>query len=427
MARRRTGARAITLLFALALAACDGILGLGSLHSGPEPDGGSGSGADAGDATVASDTGADAPTKSDGPVVDAGEGEGASADTGATDSGTDATQGGDAASDAGGLVDATSPDSAPPDSGTPPTSCTASATGTGNDCGGLGGTTNCCASVLVQGGSQFQTTVLDAGYSTTVSDFRFDAFEVTVGRFRAFVKALGDGIAGWTASSGALSPPTGAGKHTYLHNGNGLLDSHSGGYESGWQSGWPAMPTSSATWTTNLSACTSTFDTWNAADDALPISCVTWYEAYAFCIWDGGFLPSVSEFNYAYIGGANEWTYPWGNSTPTSSLAVYKPGFTGSGAYNGIAPVGSVPAGKALWGQYDLAGNLWEWVLDAADTPSTTQSCSDCADTNAAQGDRIIRGGDFDDDIVSLSASNTTSDSPTSAFGNYGFRCARAP
>jgi formylglycine-generating enzyme required for sulfatase activity len=280
---------------------------------------------------------------------------------------------------------------------------------------------------LVDGGAQFQTTVFDAGYSTTVSSFRFDAFEVTVGRFRAFVQALAAGIPGWTASSGALSPPVGAGKHTHLNNGKGLLDSHSGAYESGWQSGWPAMPTSPATWTSTLGSCTSTFDTWNAGDDALPISCVRWYEAYAFCIWDGGFLPSVSEFNYAYIGGTNEWMYPWGNSAPTIQLAVYKPGFTGAGAFNGIAPVGSVPAGKALWGQFDLAGNLWEWVLDAADPPSTTQSCSDCADTNSAQGSRIIRGGDFDDSTVSLSAFDTTSDAPTSAYGNYGFRCARTP
>jgi formylglycine-generating enzyme required for sulfatase activity len=270
--------------------------------------------------------------------------------------------------------------------------------------------------------------VLDAGYSTTVSSFRFDEFEVTVGRFRAFVKALGAGIPTWTASSGALSPPVGAGKHTHLNNANGLRDSHTGAYESGWQSTWPAMPTSSTTWGTSLGSCTSTFDTWNAPDDALPISCVNWYEAYAFCIWDGGFLPSVSEFNYAYIGGAtNEWMYPWGTAAPTILLAVYKPGFTGAGAYNGIAPVGSLPNGKALWGQLDLAGNLWEWVLDAADPPSTTQSCSDCADTNGAQGSRIIRGGDFDDSVLSLSAFDTTSDGPTNAFGNYGFRCARAP
>jgi formylglycine-generating enzyme required for sulfatase activity len=189
------------------------------------------------------------------------------------------------------------------------------------------------------------------------------------------------------------------------------------------------MPRTSAAWTTRLSACTSTFDTWNAGNDVLPISCVNWYDAYAFCIWDGGFLPSVSEFNYAYMGGTKEWTYPWGNSAPTISLAVYKPGFMGTAAFNGIAPVGSLPAGASLWGQLDLAGNLWEWQLDWAHQPSSTQSCTDCADTssNITLGDRIMRGGDFYDSIASLLASDTTSDNPNTAFGNYGFRCARAP
>jgi formylglycine-generating enzyme required for sulfatase activity len=272
--------------------------------------------------------------------------------------------------------------------------------------------------------------VLGVTYSTTVSSFRLDAFEVTVGRFRAFVGAVTSaaGVPGWSPSAGALSPPVGAGKHAHLNGGNGLLNSGSGGgYESGWQAAWPAMPTSPATWNAQLSSCTASFDTWNAGRDALPISCVTWYQAYAFCIWDNAFLPSVSEFNYAFMGGTNEWTYPWGNGSPTPSLAVYKPGFTGTGTFNGIAPVGSLPAGAARWGQLDLAGNLWEWQLDWADTPSATQSCTDCADTNSAQGNRIIRGGDFTDDTVSLSASDTTSDSPSTTYGNYGVRCARAP
>jgi formylglycine-generating enzyme required for sulfatase activity len=28
----------------------------------------------------------------------------------------------------------------------------------------------------------------------------------------------------------------------------------------------------------------------------LPINCVNWWESYAFCIWDGGFLPSEAEW-----------------------------------------------------------------------------------------------------------------------------------
>jgi formylglycine-generating enzyme required for sulfatase activity len=396
---------AIALLVASAAGSCAQVLG-GAPDVPPLADGA------VYDGTAPGETGTGAESGADASHADAG-----------IDSGTDATSGGDT----GNVTDGAPIDS---EAGATAPSCAVSSVGTGNDCGGVSGTTSCCESLPVSGGTPFQTTVFDAGITTTVSSFRLDTFEVTVGRFRAFVSALASasGIPGWTASGGGLSPPVGAGKHTHLHNANGLLNSGSGGgYESGWQAGWPAMPTSSATWTTQLSSCTSTFDTWNAGDDKLPMSCMTWYDAYAFCIWDDGFLPSVSEFNYAYMGGTNEWEYPWGNSPPNPSLAVYVPGFAGAGAYGGIAPVGSVPAGKGVWGQLDLAGNLWEWVLDWADQPSTTQSCSDCADTNSTEGSRIQRGGSFGDGIASLLSSNTTSDGPTNTYGNYGFRCARVP
>jgi formylglycine-generating enzyme required for sulfatase activity len=365
---------------------------------------------DGSDATIASDTGADTSVANDGAGEDApNDGAGEDAPTG-LDAGHDG-----ASLDAG--VDAA-----------PPSSCAVSGPGTGKNCGGVGGTTDCCESLAVPGGVPFHTAVFDAGFTSTVSTFRLDTFEVTAGRFRGFVKALGSGISGWIAGTGTLSPPPNAGKHTHVHFGNGLQNTGSGGgYEGGWQSGWPAMPTAAATWSAQLSSCTSTLDTWNASEDTLPISCVDWYQAYAFCIWDGGFLPSVAEFNYAFTGGTDEWTYPWGSSAPTPSLANYAPGFTGPGAYNKIAPVGSLSAGAARWGQLDVAGNLWEWVLDWGDTPSTSQSCVDCADTSSSEGSRILRGGDFTNGIDALTSTNTTSDNPSTAYGNYGFRCARAP
>ena len=55
-------------------------------------------------------------------------------------------------------------------------------------------------------------------------------------------------------------------------------------------------------------ACDEKFKTWTDVpgdNEARPINCITWWEALAFCIWDGGFLPSAAEWNYAAAGGSD--------------------------------------------------------------------------------------------------------------------------
>jgi formylglycine-generating enzyme required for sulfatase activity len=76
-----------------------------------------------------------------------------------------------------------------------------------------------------------------------------------------------------------------------------------------------------------------------------------------------------------------------------ADLAVYGCYYnmSGPGSCN-IAPVGSVPAGNAKWGQSDLGGNMWEWVLDWYDLYSGP--CVDCANTTSVYR-RVIRGGSF--------------------------------
>ncbi|HXC24501.1 MAG TPA: SUMF1/EgtB/PvdO family nonheme iron enzyme, partial [Gemmatimonadaceae bacterium] len=153
--------------------------------------------------------------------------------------------------------------------------------------------------------------------------------------------------------------------------------------------------------------------------------CVDWYEAYAFCIWDGGFLPSEAEWNEAAAGGRDQRAYPWSAAYPPGSTAIsctYANYSACSGAPNAV---GSEPAGAGKWGQLDLSGNVWEWNLDwYADyvTP-----CTDCANLTDSALYRTLRGGDFSKDASVLLVSTRDNNLPTYRYVNLGIRCARVP
>jgi sulfatase modifying factor 1 len=346
----------------------------------------------------------------DGPGGEAGSNSGALADIGQsgtasgasgmataeTGSGIVVSGAGTSTGDASGSVLPSSGSEAgiPATSGTPfvvavsaahasPPSCAFAGPGV-SDCG----TNNesCCTSDPVTGGTYYrsydpldgddQPEVEPDGGPTgeadpaTVSTFKLDKYNVTVGRFRAFVAAW---KSGWL-------PIGGSGKHAHLNQGQGLVLSE---FPHFFEPGWVSSYESNVALTDASLSCDGQNSSWTSApgeNENLPIECVNWWEAYAFCIWDGGFLPSEAEWEYAAAGGNQQRAYPWGSAAP---------GFGGD--FSGLLPVGTAPAGAGLWGQLDLAGEVWQWVLDTY--TGYSNPCVDCANVSISSSNQVYRGG----------------------------------
>ena len=168
------------------------------------------------------------------------------------------------------------------------------------------------------------------------------------------------------------------------------------------------------------------------------MGCVSWWEAYAFCIWDGGFLPSEAEWEYAAARGSQQRADPWGAASPGDGFAyaIYGCNDPCAGALcqccgtTNLAPVGTPTLGAGRWGQLDLVGELWEWNMDfdtGMGLPNGYgEPCTDCAYLTSAEN-RHVRGSQFEDAEATLLSTHRMPAAPEKRYGRVGIRCARAP
>jgi formylglycine-generating enzyme required for sulfatase activity len=173
--------------------------------------------------------------------------------------------------------------------------------------------------------------------------------------------------------------------------------------------------------------------------ETLPMNCLTWFEAFAFCAWDGGRLPTEAEWDYAAAGGAEQRQYPWWPAHHHEELD-----FAGHVNLTRPKPVGSSsPATDGKWGHSDLAGNVEEWTLDLfadyyANGPGSAHGfpvpCVDCANlASPRDGERVFRltRGGYGE-AISSATSDRIPHTPSSkgmfplSGGLIGARCARA-
>lgn len=274
---------------------------------------------------------------------------------------------------------------------------------------------DCCASDPVPGGSFTNVDDTPTGRAASVPPFRMDRFEITVGRFRTFLKE----------SDGNLrdnAPPPGSGAKNTVP-GSGWRASFNARLPASYQEANDRYTWGCSVGGNNLDYGAATWTVDPGPNENKPINCIDWYSLFAFCAWDGGRLPSDVEWSYVALAGPQKWLYPFGNEIPTwepfkdriDSRLPQAPGdagtflFTQGPEYRAaddgplpIAPVG-LKTERSPWGQADMTGNVIEQTMEEA--RGLVDNCNDCASvawpdppqTSGLPESWKLPGGEFSD------------------------------
>jgi cephalosporin-C deacetylase-like acetyl esterase len=122
--------------------------------------------------------------------------------------------------------------------------------------------------------------------------------------------------------------------------------------------------------------------------DDFPVTGVSWYEAAAYAEFAGKSLPTI---------------YHWNRAAGPFSASYIVPASNFGGL--GVVPVGS-KQDMSPWGNYDMAGNVKEWVW-----------------TEAESGKRYVLGGGWDEPTYMFI--DPDAQSPFLRAANVGFRCVK--
>lgn len=155
----------------------------------------------------------------------------------------------------------------------------------------------------------------------------------------------------------------------------------------------------------------------NREFETYPVIFVDWNMAQAYCKWRGARLPTEAEWEKAARGGTNV-TYPWGD-TPDCNLANY------GNCLGDTSSVTIYDLGQSRYGNYQMAGNVWEWVSDWYSAVYYLSSPRENPQGPDTGKQKVLRGGSWKDDYAEMRSVNRRAQNPASYSNTIGFRCAK--
>ena len=176
-----------------------------------------------------------------------------------------------------------------------------------------------------------------------------------------------------------------------------------------------------------------------------PVVGVSWYDAVAYCQWAGKRLPTEAEWEKAARGGLVGKRHSWCDESPEAfqcNFADKQAPDWANWADRSLddgnqftAPVGAYP--RNGYGLHDMAGNVWEWCMDAYDPRAYASSPKDNPvaggliafdnnDYTNVTTHRVHRGGSWLHPPGNLRVSNRNSLHPANAsiYLGVSLRCA---
>ena len=165
------------------------------------------------------------------------------------------------------------------------------------------------------------------------------------------------------------------------------------------------------------SSATCTYD---AGDPDLPVACVHWRDAEAYCRFASKRLPGEVEWEYA-ARGTFATPFPWGTLASCSNAVTLVVDQSARTCQPRPARVGTHPGGASVFGVQDMSGNVEEWTADWY-----VESLGPGPAPRSGSA-RVLRGGGW---LSTPTMSRTTArdwGSALEAGPNVGFRCARTP